>query len=152
MAIITLNMNRKQLIIVTQVYFRIILSWAATPTHSRHKTIIIPSPCWRDSAPQTVHYGWCSLFSHIFRHKICLQGQSPATYSDSVIGNDICYILHFQQIQNLVSVSALHWICIGSAESSVLYTNKEVDINIIFLQLFTPYTLIHKEHCIEASN
>lgn len=36
------------------------------------------------------------------RHKICLQGQSPATYSVWVIGNDNCYILNFQQRGNSV--------------------------------------------------
>lgn len=61
------------------------------------------------------------LLSHIVRHKICLQGQSPATYSIWVIGNDNCYILHFQQKANLVSGSVLHWILLfASAQSFAL--------------------------------
>lgn len=56
---------------------------------------------------QAVHYRCFWLVSHVFRHKICLQGQSPATYSVWVIGNDNCYILHLQQRGNLVSASVL---------------------------------------------
>lgn len=42
------------------------------------------------------------LVSHVFRHKICLQGHSSATYSVWLIGNDNCYILHFQQRGNFL--------------------------------------------------
>lgn len=60
----------------------------------------------KQSRPLQVGHYHC--FSAGFTHlqaQICLQGHSSATYSVWLIGNDNCYILHFQQRGNLVSAS-----------------------------------------------